>query len=117
MSICGPMLISSVCQLLYNLSVLLAEETLLNVNNNGIMRLLLNYVKANLVNRHADEMKLEYEHLVHMLRTICQYLMLCCDLEKNCVIMFAKDECFISDLIELIELDTDKRERIFFKIV
>ena len=105
-TISSPMLISSICQLLYNLTNLLPEETILSINNNGILRLLIGYVKPTLV--EYDNIKLQYENLIDMLKNICNYLMLCCLLEKNCVIMFAKEENFITDLIECLNVDGSK---------
>ena len=107
-TISSPLLICSICQLLYNLTILLPEETLLSINNNGILRLLIGYMKPTLLNSNYDNIKLQYENMIDMLKNICNYLMLCCLLEKNCVIMFAKEEYFISDLIECLNVDGSK---------
>ena len=51
-SICSPLLVSSVAQLLYNLTVLMPDEAILMINNSGILSLLINYVKPiNLLNK------------------------------------------------------------------
>jgi hypothetical protein len=105
-TISSPLLICSICQLLYNLTILLPEETLLSINNNGILRLLIGYVKPTLVN--FENIKLQYENLIDMLKNICNYLTLCCLMEKNCVIMFTKEEFFIPDLIECLNVDGSK---------
>ena len=89
MSICSPLLVNSICQLLYNLNILLQEESLLLVNNNGIMNLLINYVKPihlltkdNTFQINDQDWKVGDE-LIDMLYMICRYLNLCCQMDAN----------------------------------
>jgi hypothetical protein len=111
LSIASPLLISAICQLLYNLTILSSDETILNVNNNGIMRLLLNFVKPKLI--HSSNKNQVY--LIDMLKNISRYLLLCCTLEKNCVSMLVCEENFLSDLIGCFSVDASKSKLIKFE--
>ncbi len=54
-TICSPLLVSSIAQLLSNLSVLMPEEATLLASNSGIMSLLTSYVKPiNLLNNNNN---------------------------------------------------------------
>ena len=100
---------TSVAELLYNLTILITEEALLSINSHGIINLLINYMKPKLINvdisKIDDENYLKfYEYLIVMLKSILNYLILCCNLEKNCIIMFIKYDKFVSDLMDCLRI-------------
>lgn len=114
--ICSPLLICSICQLLYNMTILMPDDTLLNINNNGILRLLISYIKPTLLN--STNMQLQHENLIDMLKNISNYLMLCCLTENNFIIVLVKEENFLFDLIECLNIDGEKSmENFFWKIL
>ena len=63
-SICSPTLVSSICQLLINLCVLLKSEALTSLSESGIIKLLISYVKP--INTNSD--------IINMLQQICSFL-------------------------------------------
>jgi hypothetical protein len=111
LGICSPILVNSICQLLYNLTVLLNEETILLVNNNGIMNLLINYVKPiNLLTKDnkfqiTDQNWKVGDETIDMLYMICRYLNLCCQMDTNCIqTILTTQKTFIFDLIECLTI-------------
>ncbi len=116
-SICSPLLVSSISQLLYNLSVLLPEEAILMSNNSGIMNLLISYVKPiNLLNKESSYSMNNKdwhmnEEIIDMLYMICRYLNLCAEIDSNCIILILKSNnnsfsnSFVCDLIECLGIN------------
>ena len=64
------------------------------VNNNGIINLLVSYVKPiHLLAINADTPNnIRMNNTIYMLTWICKYLNLCCQIDQNCVIMLLKCE-------------------------
>ncbi|CAF0962770.1 unnamed protein product, partial [Brachionus calyciflorus] len=126
-SICSPLLVSSICQLLYNLSIILNKDALMMVNKNSIVKLLVSYVKPlHLLTscRNAKDFKLS-DDLIYMLQMICKYLNLCCQLDQNCVLMFLNESDnnnrfdLIFDLIECLTINTKDKIKLrpFFSVL
>ncbi len=92
LSICSPLLVSSLCQLLFNFTILMSKEAVLMVNNHGIINLLVSYVKPiNLLTISNDSSNNRInENIIYMLTWICKYLNLCCQIDQNCVLMLLK---------------------------
>ncbi len=130
-SICSPLLVSSICQLLYNLNILLKEEALILVNKNSIISLLTSYVKPvslltknrkSLNNDSQSELKLN-ENLIEMLQYILIYFNLCCQMDQNCVIALLKTQSnhknMVHDLVESLSLNANNKDKLrpFFSIL
>ncbi len=124
-SICSPLLVSSICQLLYNLTVVLNKEAILMVNNHGIINLLVSYVKpVNLLTMNSDSNNQTLnENIIYMLTMICKYLNLCCQIDQNCVLMLLKFQNsqakihkitnnLVYDLIECLNLNDINRQKL-----
>ena len=108
-SICSPMLVSSICQLLFNLTVLLPEEALLMATNSGILNLLISYVKpVNLLSKDNSYAVNERdwrmnEEIVDMLYMICRYFNICCDIDPNFISILLKNNSQNNLVYEIIE--------------
>lgn len=136
-SICSPLLVSSICQLLYNLTILINKEAIMMVNNSGIMSLLVSYVKPitlfNFKNEDGAQNFNVKDDLIEMLAMICRYLNLCCQLDNNCVFMLMKHQnkhqisnkfdsnnsSLVYDLIECLEMKIPNKSKLrpFLSIV
>ena len=116
LSICSPLLVSSICQLLYNLNILLSDEAILMINNNGIISLLISYVKPmNLLTKHSTDKELKLnEDLIDMLEVICRYLNLCCQMDQNCVLMLLKNQQnnLVYDLVGCLNINATNKEKL-----
>lgn len=105
-SICSPLLVSSIAQLLYNLNVLMPEEATLLASNSGTLSLLASYIKPiNLLNNkwHEDNNWRMNEDMIHMLFMICRYLNLCYELDTNCLLSMVNNNTnLVYDLVECL---------------
>lgn len=110
------MLVSSICQLLYNLNILFGKESILLVNKHSIVKLLISYVKPlHLLTscRNKKEFRLS-DDLIYMLQIICKFLNLCCQLDQSCILMFLNDNHhptnnrfnLVFDLIECLTINS-----------
>ncbi len=123
LSICSPLLVSSICQLLYNLTILLHDEAIMMINNNGIMSLLINYVKPiNLLTKEnkcfkSDQKWFLNEEMIDMLYMICRYINICCQLDPNFIAMMLKSNSnLVYDLIECLNINALNKGVLFYQI-
>ena len=87
-SICSPTLVSSICQLLINICVLLKTEAITSLNSSGIIKLLISYVKPNnlLTNQSQNE------DIISMLQQIFTFLKVYYQTSSSQAIIINKDE-------------------------
>jgi len=117
-SICTPLLVTSICQFLMNLTIILNEEAILMMNNCGIISLLLKYIKPTslFANRSQTNEIVVNEQLIEMLETICKYVNLCCQFDQTCVLMVLKSNQnkksnIVNDLIECLNIECTNKGR------
>ena len=88
-SICSPLLVASICELLYNLSVLLDAGALMPlIKQSGTLGLLASYMKpASLLSCDTGAQHSLHDELVEMLCMVCKYLNLCCRADPECMLI------------------------------
>lgn len=106
-SICSPLLVSSICQLLYNLAALNGVQSISMANDAGIVRLLVSYVKPtglfSCSSVHSNQ------DLIDMLQMICRYFTFASQIDSNFASMLIEDQSsFLNDLIECLSITTDR---------
>lgn len=122
-SICSPLLVNSICQLLFNITVLMPEEAILMINNTGIMNLLISYVKPiSLLNtdnnrglssvNDKNNWRMN-EEITDMLDIICRFLNLCCDIDRSCVLMMLENnKNLVYDMIECLGVNAINKHKL-----
>jgi hypothetical protein len=122
LSICSPVLVGAICQLLYNITVLMGVEVVIAANNHGILNLLISYIKplsllsksnkySKSLESNVQNFKLN-EDIIDMLHMICRYLNLCCIVDRDCVLMLLKSQLnhnLIFDLFECLNLNATNK--------
>lgn len=102
-SICSPTLVSSICQLLINICVLLKSEALPSISSSGIVKLLISYIKPN--NLLANQS--ETEDIINMLQQIFTFLKI---YYQSTQTEIDKDEQgLVYDLIACVNLNLNSR--------
>lgn len=99
------------------------------INKHSIVKLLISYVKPlHLLTscRGKKEIRLN-EDLIYMLKTICKFLNLCCQLDQNCILMFLNDNQhptnnrfnLVFDLIECLTINSSDKFKLkpFFGVL
>ena len=79
----------------------MADDVLLNINNFGIVHILMSLTMPNLTFDKDDTDK----NVVNMTASICRFLTLCCTLDNNYAGMIARQENFNNDLVQCIAMD------------